>query len=251
MLASRPEKAKQEAIDRGNLKADEAMLAPSGRARKTRSRRLLRLTPSGNGHVGRQPHSRLGRDRRDHQLHQHVQSLGDAGRRAAGQEGRGARALDQALGQGEPGAGVEGGDRLPAGRPGSTPTSMRSGSTWSATAAPPASATRGRLPRRSPRPSRRTTWWPSPCSAATATSRAGSTPTSGPITWPRPPWSSPMPWPAPWISTSPPSRSARTAGPAGLPQGHLAQPARDPGSHSQIRSYGDVPERIWRGLQGR
>lgn len=61
---------------------------------------------------------------------------------------------------------------------GLTPTSTRSASTWSVTAAPPASATPARCRRRSPRPSTSTTW-PSPrCCPATATSRAGSTPTS-------------------------------------------------------------------------
>ncbi len=61
---------------------------------------------------------------------------------------------------------------------GLTPTSTRSASTWSVTAAPPASATPARCRRRSPRPSTSTTS-PSPrCCPATATSRAGSTPTS-------------------------------------------------------------------------
>lgn len=61
---------------------------------------------------------------------------------------------------------------------GLTPTSTRSASTSSATAAPPASATPARCRTRSPRPSTSTTW-PSPrCCPATATSRAGSTPTS-------------------------------------------------------------------------
>ena len=47
---------------------------------------------------------RLGRDRRDHELHQYLEPLGDGRRRAPGQEGRRARARDQALGQGQPGA---------------------------------------------------------------------------------------------------------------------------------------------------
>ena len=89
---------------------------------------------------------RLGRDRRDHELHEHVEPLGDDRRRPAGQEGRRARALDQALGQGQPGARLEGRDRLPQATPGSTPTSTRFGSTSSATAARPASATPARCP---------------------------------------------------------------------------------------------------------
>ena len=49
-------------------------------------------------------------------------------------------------------------------------------------------------PRRRPRHRRR-------ASAATATSRGGSTPTSGPTTWPRPRWSSPTRSPGRWTST--------------------------------------------------
>lgn len=63
-------------------------------------------------------------------------------------------------------------------RSGLTPTWTSSASTWSATAAPPASATPARCPRRSPRQSRRTTSPSRRCCPATATSRAGSTPTS-------------------------------------------------------------------------
>lgn len=61
---------------------------------------------------------------------------------------------------------------------GLTPTSTRSASTSSATAAPPASATPARCRRRSPRPSTTMTWPSLRCSPATATSRAGSTRTS-------------------------------------------------------------------------
>ena len=43
--------------------------------------------------------ARLGRDRRDHQLHQHLEPLGDAGGRAAGEEGGRARAERAALRQ--------------------------------------------------------------------------------------------------------------------------------------------------------
>ena len=56
---------------------------------------------------------RRGRDRRDHELHEHLKPVGDARRRAARQEGRGARAAAQAVGQDEPRARVEGGHRLP------------------------------------------------------------------------------------------------------------------------------------------
>ena len=50
------------------------------------------------------------------ELHQHLQPVGDAGRRAAGEEGRGARADAAAVGEDEPRAGLEGGHRLPGAR---------------------------------------------------------------------------------------------------------------------------------------
>jgi aconitate hydratase len=55
-------------------------------------------------------------------------------------------------------------------------------------------------------------WWPRPCSPATATSRAASTRTSRPTTWPRRRSSWPTPSPAPPTSTLRPSRSGRTDG---------------------------------------
>ena len=76
-------------------------------------------------------------------------------------------------------------------------TSSSSASTWSATAAPPASATRARCPRPiakaidEGRPGRRRR-----ALAATATSRGASTRWCGPTTWPRRRWWSPTPWPA-------------------------------------------------------
>ena len=74
--------------------------------------------------------------------------------------------------------GSEGGGRLP--RPGRAccPTSTSWASTSSASAAPPASATRARCADESPRPSTSTAWRWCRCCRATATSRAGSTPTS-------------------------------------------------------------------------
>ncbi len=61
-------------------------------------------------------HQRLGGDRGDHELHQHVKPVGDGGGGAAGEEGRRARAAHQAVGEGKPGAGLEGGDGLSPGR---------------------------------------------------------------------------------------------------------------------------------------
>ena len=86
------------------------------------------------------------------------------------------RGLDaQALGEDLAGAGLDRRHRLPRqGGPDRVPR-RSSSSTWSATAAPPASATPGRCRRRSRRRSRRRTWRSARCSPATATSRAGST----------------------------------------------------------------------------
>ena len=60
-------------------------------------------------------HERLGRDRRDHQLHEYVEPVGHGCGRFTGQEGRRARPAHQPVGQGQPGARLEGRDRLPAG----------------------------------------------------------------------------------------------------------------------------------------
>ena len=64
----------------------------------------------------------------------------------------------QAVGEDQPGAGLQGGHELPATRPVSTRRSTRWASTWSATAAPPASATAARCRIRSATRSRRATW---------------------------------------------------------------------------------------------
>ena len=90
--------------------------------------------------------ARLGGDRGDHELHQHLEPVGDAGRGAAGQEGGRARADGAALRQDQPGAGLEGGDRVPAQVAASCRISRRSDSTSWATAARPASATPARCP---------------------------------------------------------------------------------------------------------
>ncbi len=70
----------------------------------------------GRGAARRGARSRIGGDCRDHQLHQHLEPERDDRRRAAGQEGGGTRALAASLGQDEPGAGIEGRHRIPAGR---------------------------------------------------------------------------------------------------------------------------------------
>ena len=53
------------------------------------------------------------RDRRDHELHEHLQPLGDGGRGAAGEEGGRARARRQAVGEDLAGPGLHRGHRLP------------------------------------------------------------------------------------------------------------------------------------------
>ena len=121
------------------------------------------------------PRPRARRDRRDHELHEHLEPLGDDRRRAAGEEGGRARAATQAVGEDVAGSRLHGRHRLPRGVGARRAPRTRSASTSSATAAPPASATRARSRMRSPRRSRRTTSSSPRCSRATATSRAGST----------------------------------------------------------------------------
>ena len=145
---------------------------PTGRAVASRSRSTLRR----RHRVRDRPRRR--RHRRDHLVHQHLQPVGDDRRGAAGQERRRAGPDAQALGQDLARPGLEGRHGLlRAGRPHAR-TWRSSASTSSATAAPPASATPARCPRRSraavndARPRRRRR-----CCPATATSRAASTPT--------------------------------------------------------------------------
>ena len=117
------------------------------------------------------------RDRRDHVVHEHVEPVGDDRRRAARPQRRRARAEVEAVGQDVARARLEGRDAvLRAGRPDRAARGAR---------LPPRRlrlhdvhrqlrpAAGGGL-RRSSTPR---TWRSSPCSAATATSRAGSTPT--------------------------------------------------------------------------
>ena len=58
----------------------------------------------------------VGGDRRDHELHQHLEPVGDARRRAARQEGGGGRADAQAVGEDLARAGLEGRHRVPRAR---------------------------------------------------------------------------------------------------------------------------------------
>ncbi len=115
------------------------------RVRRARRGRHRAPEPAHEGHARRadlRARPRCGDDRLDHLLHQHVQPERHDRRRAGGQEGRRAGPVAQALGQDDAGARLEGGHRLlrPV-RPDAVPRQAR-GSTSSATAARPASATR-------------------------------------------------------------------------------------------------------------
>ena len=86
--------------------------------------------------------------------------------------------------------------RLPRAGGADRATSTSCGSTWSASAARPASATAARCRRRSPARSRSATCRWRRCCRATATSRPGSIPRCGPTTWRRRRWLWPTRWPA-------------------------------------------------------
>ena len=134
--------------------------------------------------------SRVGRDRGHHELHEHVESERDDRRGPGREEGRREGADAQAVGEDEPGAGLEGRHRV-SGQGGAVDVSSTpSGSTWSATAARPASATAVRCPTRSPRKCASDRWSSARCCPATATSRAASSRTCAPTTWRRRRWSS-------------------------------------------------------------
>ena len=95
---------------------------------------------------------RRGADRRDHELHQHLESRRADRPPACSRAMRAKLGLKaQAVGQDQPRARLARRHRLPAARPGCCADSKRSASTSSATAAPPASATPARCSPRSPR----------------------------------------------------------------------------------------------------
>ncbi len=184
-------------------------------------------------------------------LHQHLESVGDAGRRPARPEGACPRPHGQALGQDLARPGLEGGHPLPAGsRAARRPRG--------------AQVQRGRLRlhhlHRQQRPAaraasrRRSTtaaWWPRRCSPATATSKAASTPTCAPTTWRRRRW---------WWPTRSPAGSTSTCYAEPLGQGSDGQPVflQDVWPSSQEiadtvaagAQGGDVPQRIRRRVQG-
>jgi aconitate hydratase len=101
----------------------------AARRQGRRGRRLpgvgrRRRGPGGRGQAGRCHHRprrvragpRRRRDRRDHQLHQHLEPGGHAGRRPGRAEGPGPRPHHQAVGQDQPGARLAGRHRVLQGR---------------------------------------------------------------------------------------------------------------------------------------
>jgi hypothetical protein len=160
---SRPSNADAEAEGGRRLRQDRRGPAPH-----LQRRRRPRTAPRPRGH------------RRDHLVHQHLQSRRDARRRPAGEEGGRIRSIHALPREDQPGPRFARGDRIPESRrPAALPGAARLFA-WSATAAPPASATPARCRKRSRRPSSTTIWSPARCCPATATSRRGCTRTSRP-----------------------------------------------------------------------
>ena len=154
LQSARPKKKASSCVAAGDRAVRLRGRGYGDRRRRARNRR-------GHGYP-RADHERLGRDRGDHELHQHVEPVGHGRGGPARQEGRREGAQDQALGQGQPGARLEGRHRL----------SPRRGARQIPR---PASLQPGRLrlhdvhrqlgtacPGRSARRSRSTTWSPSP-----------------------------------------------------------------------------------------
>ena len=101
----------------------------------------------GDGRQDGADRPRRGGDRGHHQLHQHLEPLGDARGGDPGEEGGRARPDGGSPRQDQPGPRLQGGDGVPPAVRASCRTSRRWASTWSATAARPASATAGRCRR--------------------------------------------------------------------------------------------------------
>ena len=164
------------------------------------------------------PHPRLRGDRRHHLLHQHVEPLGDAG--AGLVRPQGGRKRSSASRGSRPAWRSQVVTGLLRGRPDGRPRGAAS--TWSATAARPASATRGRCPTKSRRSSEGDLVVASVLSG-NRNFEGRVNPAVRPTTWPRRRWSSPTRSPAPWTSTfASRSLGTDTDGAAGLPARHLA-----------------------------
>ena len=120
---------------------------PGGVGRRRGARPAEPPTRSTSDGDGGRARPRRRRDRRHHLVHQHVQPVGDARRRAAGQEGRRAGPARKPWVKTSLAPGSQGRHRLLREGRAERRTWTSSASTWSATAAPPASATPARCPR--------------------------------------------------------------------------------------------------------
>ncbi len=119
---------------------------------------------------------------------------------------------------------------------------MRSASTRSATAAPPASATAARCPSRWPRPSPKATWWPRPCFSGNRNFE-GRSQSAGQGQLPGQPAAGRGLRPGRHDRHRPGQRTAgrRQGRTTGLPEGHLAVPAGSGESRGRVRAARDVP----------
>ncbi len=253
--AAGPRAARRGASRLVRARAADVMLRSSrGRdasARARRRRRRRGRTGGGSrsveaGGANYTLRARLGGDRRDHQLHQHLEPVGDDRRRPAGEEGGRARARAATVGQDQSRAGLEGGDRLPGGGRPARRTSSASASTLVGYGCTTCIGNSGPLRPEISQGDRATAIWSrSRCSRATATSRVASARRCAPTTWPRRRWWSPTRSPAA-IDIDLYERAARrSAGRhAGLPARRLADSR--PRSSARVRRVvraGDVPDR--------
>ena len=181
-------RSRQEKPRRGGAPAAPATTGGASRRRRRGRRRHRRAR------------SRLGRHRRDHELHEHVEPERDDRRRPAREEGRRARPDAQAVGEDEPRARARRSSPTicKRGRPDAVPR-RSSASISSATAARPASATAVRCPsrcrgdRRGQEPGRRVGAERQPqlrrphpvsrCARTTSRRRRSSSPTRSPARW--------------------------------------------------------------------
>src|SRR6266540_3445030 len=109
------------ALERGGARRRES---GDGRRRRGRDQAGDRAGDDGRPRV--RARARVGRDRGDHLLHEHVESAGDGRRRAAGEERRRARARAEAVGEVLARARFQGRDRvLRTGRPAAVPRRAR------------------------------------------------------------------------------------------------------------------------------
>ena len=104
----------EEALAESFPASDPPCSGPDRRAQRAGAPACRRGGCGARARRGARP--RLGRDRRHHQLHQHLEPVGDDRRRPARQEGGRGGPRAQAVGQDLAGPGVQGRDRLPRAR---------------------------------------------------------------------------------------------------------------------------------------